>query len=136
MSLHLIDGTATVQDTAFCEAPAVYFTRCIRCKRVMTNKASMRRGYGRTCRGHLNRAARQVALTFSETQVRKAATLLKSEAVTWDEHEGMYRIVSGENIYWTLPDRCTCPAGQNARRCYHRCAVKIRELTPYGRRTN
>lgn len=126
----------TVPDKALCEIPMPNYARCIRCRRVLTNKASMRRGYGRGCRAHLNRAAQQVAMTFSENQVRKAASLLRSEAISWDESEGMYRIVSGENVYWTLPDRCTCPAGENARRCYHRCAVKIRELTPYGRRTN
>lgn len=115
------------------EITSVHFACCIRCGRKLTNKTSMRRGYGRKCRNHLNRAARQVALTFSETQVRKAANLLRSECVTWDGTESVYRVISGESIYWTSPERCTCPAGEHGRRCYHRCAVRIKELTPYAR---
>lgn len=110
---------------------------CIRCKTMLTDPASIRRGYGEDCQRIMNDAAQEVAKIFSRTQVHKAATALRNGAVRWysagDVTTGsVYRVESsnGRDVYYTTRETCTCPASGL---CYHRCAVMIRELTPLQR---
>lgn len=103
-------------------------TKCIRCGVVLTSRRSIHNGYGDDCREIMNAAAEQVAGLFTRDQIRKAATALRTGTVHWVS-EGLYTVESsnGRDVYFTTVDTCGCPA---SKRCYHECAVMIRELTP------
>ena len=120
-----------MSETPGTETPAT----CMRCGRVLTNKYSIRRGYGRGCQAKLRAAAEQVTKIYTRTQVGKAATALRSGTIHWigsGEHSGIYECQSsnGTDVYVTTCFTCTCPSRV---RCYHQCAVMIRELTPVHR---
>lgn len=106
--------------------------RCIRCKRVLTNKYSIKRGYGRGCQTHLREAARKLMKIYTRAQVQKAATALRNGTIrhiTGDRYE--CDSSNGRDVYSVTPYTCDCPSRV---RCYHRCAVMVRELTPLQRR--
>jgi len=109
--------------------------RCMRCKRILTSKRSIRNGYGPGCRIKLNDAAKKVAKLYTRAQIIKAATALRTGAIKFydaqpDGNRYACESSSGRDLYYTTGYTCTCPASI---RCYHQCGVMIRELTPLSR---
>ncbi len=116
--------------------------RCIRCKRVLKTKRAIADGYGWRCRIKLLEAAREVSKIFTREQVRKAATALRQGTIKWHapadvvpahgKGYGIYQCQSSNkrDVYTTTAYTCDCPSRV---RCYHQCAVMIRELTPLHR---
>lgn len=111
---------------------------CIRCERPITSARSIRESErtgiyaGRHCRTILNRVAGQITRIFKPWQVRKAADLLKSGAVAHYAGD-TYRVVSEKvdgktgvkitDVYYTNVRECSCKAGSNGIRCYHRATI-------------
>lgn len=65
------------------------------------------------------------ALGFTATQIIKAHEALEDGALVRTAGRDLFQIVSGDGstTYLTAPDACSCPAGRNGRRCYHRAAA-------------
>jgi len=105
--------------------------RCMRCGRIMTNKYSIRRGYGRGCQEILREAARKLAAIYTRAQIMKAATALREGKIRFIGG-GRYAMPSsnGRDVYTVTAYTCDCPSRV---RCYHRCAVNVREMTPLHR---
>lgn len=105
--------------------------RCIRCDRVLTNKYSIRRGYGRGCQALLREAAVKLSAIYTRAQLIKAATALREGKIRF-VRDGMYECDSsnGRDVYYATAYTCDCPSRV---RCYHRCAVNVREMTPLHR---
>jgi len=94
----------------------------------MTNKYSIRRSYGRGCQEILREAARKLAAIYTRAQIMKAATALREGKVRFIG-DGRYAMPSsnGRDVYTVTAYTCDCPSRV---RCYHRCAVNVREMTP------
>lgn len=95
--------------------------KCRRCHRTLKSARSRKAGIGRVC-ARLEKL--QVIIdTFPHWQIEKAKEVLDLGAFQQDGD--LFKILSssGEDIYMTTPDACTCPAGQHGKMCYHSVAV-------------
>jgi hypothetical protein len=115
--------------------------RCLRpgCGRRLTAKASIARGYGRTCAARIKAAAETADLTdFHDWQVAKANEAIELQAVIPLGRPGMFAAVSSDGVTTYLVDAaassCTCKAAANARRCYHLAAAAILDAATPARR--
>lgn len=113
-------------------------TRCLVCNRPLRTPKSVKLGYGPTCKAKLHAAATVTDLSlYKPAQVDKARELLTDGGLVPTSRPGLYTAVSsdGTTHYLTQADRCTCPAGQNGRNCYHRAAAAILDTARPTRRT-
>lgn len=105
------------------------FERCRRCGRKLWSAKSQEIGYGRFCLRKVQKAVDQ--LGAKEVQVNRALDLIESdgivEVVSKRFKNRLFRVVasSGNELYTTTVDVCTCPAGRAERLCYHRVAVTM-----------
>lgn len=100
---------------------------CLRCGRTLTSKASVARGYGRSCAAKVRTAATVADLhDFKPAQVASAAELIEDGAII-PLRPRVFTVVStdGTETYLAHPSNCTCPAGLRGARCYHQLAARI-----------
>jgi hypothetical protein len=101
---------------------------CLRCGRTLRAAQSVSRGYGRTCRSLVRKAAEALALVdFKAEQVTKAREVIEQGGVVPTSRRNVFQLASskGDAVYLTAVQACNCPAGLKGRRCYHRAAVAI-----------
>jgi hypothetical protein len=114
-------------------------TRCLRCGRRLTAQVSVSQGYGRGCKARIAQAAETVDLSaFKPAQADKAREAIADGAVVPTSRPSVYAVSSsgGSLVYLTdaYAQTCTCRAGVNGRRCWHRAAALILEAAAPGRR--
>lgn len=102
--------------------------RCLRpgCGRKLTNPASRAAGYGPVCRRRIHDAAALVVAKAE--QITKAAALIDACRIVPVPNRSAYAATSsnGVDTYYVIDaEVCTCPAGMNARYCYHVAAAQI-----------
>lgn len=99
---------------------------CRGCGRYLPSLASQKRGYGEKC---LRRRRRNLERGFKKTQIDKARKLRAGRAMS-KVKPGVYRVRSGDSVYLTAANACTCPSGKYrpvAGSCYHQLAVLEKE---------
>lgn len=104
------------------------FDKCRRCGRRLWSAKSREVGYGRFCMRKLQKVIDQIGA--KEHQVGRALDLMETDGIVEvpTRHDTrLFRVVSssGETLYRTTPNLCTCPAGQADTMCYHRVAVAL-----------
>ncbi len=105
---------------------------CLRCGRSLRAPSSVSRGYGPTCVSYIHEARKTTDLTgFHTWQADKAAELIETCGLVPTSLPEVYRSVSsdGSRAYFSTTDGCTCKAGRNRVRCYHRAGVAMLRTT-------
>ena len=103
-------------------------TRCTRCNRRITAKASVVRGYGKGCAAKIKAAEKLADLAaFTASQLDAARELITDLAIIPLRARRVWLAVSsdGTRVYRTANEACSCPAGIRSVRCLHRAAVAI-----------
>lgn len=96
---------------------------CSECGRYLASLKSQAKGIGPKC---LVRKRRRLALSFKPVQRDKARMLRKARSLS-KVKPGVYRVRSGDSVYLTASNTCTCPSGKyrlTAATCYHSLAVQ------------
>ena len=111
-------------DAAILDVPARH-TNCVMCGRALRSPISQARGYGATCGAKLRRIVSNLT-AYKPAQLDSAYELIEDEAII-HLHTVVFLAVSsdGTDVYTTSPTKCTCPAGENARLCYHTAAARM-----------
>jgi len=101
---------------------------CSRCHRVLKDPKSIERGRGPVCERKYRAAVEEAAKLTSEALAEKAVALLQAGGVAKNASDSFYTVTTQNGTYRTDRQLCTCPAGQNARVCYHLLAVSLVEV--------
>lgn len=117
--------TTTAQDAVTEQAPTGI---CSRCHRALKDPKSIERGRGPVCERKYRAAVEEAAKLTSEAQAEKAVALLQAGGVVKNDSDSFYTVTTPSGTYRTDRQLCTCPAGQNARVCYHLLAVNLVEV--------
>jgi uncharacterized Zn finger protein len=105
-------------------------TRCTRCGRLLTSKASIARGMGATC-AQRTRQERVLSDIKPETAAKAREDLADGAIVntrrTTIAGRRVYASLSsrGDRTYLTTSAHCTCRAGHKGRTCRHVVAVRL-----------
>lgn len=102
--------------------------KCQGCGRTLTAPRSVSAGRGPVCRAKIRKAA--ATAEAKPEQIAKALELIADGGIVPTSRRGVFRTAgsSGEVIYLTHSETCTCPSGLRrltARTCYHSLAVHI-----------
>lgn len=102
--------------------------RCRKCGRFITTIQATEIGHCPRCVIVL---IERISRDYTRAQWIKATEALRTDALKCiDRGTYLVRSARTEDEYWTGTETCNCPAGTHRRRCYHTCAVRMRELAP------
>lgn len=102
--------------------------RCHKCGRFVTKIQATETGHCPRCVIVLTE---RISRDYSRDQMVKATEALRTGALKCIDR-GVYLVRSArtEDEYMAGTEVCPCIAGAHRRRCWHTCAVRMRELTP------